>query len=65
MSSVETPEYCLHCLFKIYSINDSVEMRGNQFQPNISVKLNGNFQKNFSIGNFIILPVNLTEFFNS
>ena len=52
-------------MLKICSMNDSVEMTGNQFQQNSSVGLTGNFLGTFSTGNCIKLPVNLSELFNN
>ena len=43
----------------------SVEMTGNQFQQNISIKLTDTFLDTFPTGNFIKFPANLTELYNS
>ena len=46
-------------------MSNSVEMTGNHFQQNISVKLTYTVLDTFSKENFMKFSVNLTEFFDS
>ena len=45
--------------------NSSIEITGNQFQQNISLRVTGSFLDTFLTGDFIKFPVNFTELFYS